>query len=112
MKTFTLKGIQHIQEFQFLTDSSGFVLDKAGHLYRFKGNTTEPVATPPSFTVSQFHLVDEAYGAAIGHSRPVLVPKGALGSTGLGLLLIVRLALRKTQHQQTGTQRWFAGAFA
>ncbi|OUJ75416.1 hypothetical protein [Hymenobacter crusticola] len=109
MRIFTLKGIQHIQELQFLTDSSGLVLDQGGHLYRFRGNATEVIVTPPSFIVSQFHFVDEAYGAIIGHSHPLPIQEGAFGFTGLGLLLVLCLCLGYSK-PKVKAHRWVIGA--
>ncbi|MDJ0364312.1 hypothetical protein QMK33_04055 [Hymenobacter sp. H14-R3] len=99
MKTFTLSHIPHIQDFQFLTDSSGFVLDGAGHLHRFVGNTTELVATPPGFRVAHFHFITPRYGAIVGNATPgePAPQQGGLGGAGLlaTLLVLLALALRR-----------------
>lgn len=107
MKVYTLERIESIQDFQFLTDSSGFVLDQAGHLHQFRGNTTNVVDTPASFSVSHFHFLDEAHGAIVGHSRLLSIQQGSLGSVGLGLLLLV--GLYKLIAQPTKLQRWLIG---
>ncbi len=112
MKTFTLSHITHIQDFQFLTDSSGFVLDGAGHLHRFVGNTTELVATPPGFTVSHFHFITPTYGAIVGNARPdePAPQKGGLGGAGLlATLLLLALAIRRWRRP---TPRVLAGLLA
>jgi hypothetical protein len=101
MRTFTLSTITHIQDFQFLTDSSGFVLDGAGHLHRFVGNTSELVATPPGFTISHFHFVNPSYGAIVGNATPdpPTLQKGSLGSVELlATLLLLLVALRQWRH--------------
>jgi hypothetical protein len=100
MRTFTLSTIARIQDFQFLTDSSGFVLDGAEHLHRFVGNTSELVATPPGFAISHFHFVSPSYGAIVGNAVPdPLAPqKGSLGGVGLVatlLLLLIAICQRR-----------------
>ena len=84
MRTFTFEAIQRIQDFQFLTDSSGYVLGEGGQLYRFRGNRTELVPTPTNFTVTQFHFLDATHGAVAGNFRPAAlsVPQGSTGSVG------------------------------
>ncbi|RSK43269.1 hypothetical protein [Hymenobacter perfusus] len=92
MRVFTLEAIQRIQDFQFLTDSSGYVLAEGGQLYRFRGNRTELVPTPASFTVTQFHFLDATHGAVAGNFRPTALPMQQ-GSMGAAVLLPVVLGL-------------------
>lgn len=106
MRTFTLSTIPHIQDFQFLTDSSGFVLDNAGHLHRFVGNTSELVATPPGFTISHFHFITPSYGAIVGNALPELPApqKGGIGgllATLLLLLVVIHQRRRVAQRVRT-----------
>ncbi|GAB3635345.1 hypothetical protein GCM10027422_09350 [Hymenobacter arcticus] len=115
MKTFTLSGIAHIQDFQFLTDSSGFVLDDAGHLHRFVGNTSEVVATPAGFTVSHFHFITPSYGAIVGNARPAepTPQKGGLGSAGLlATLLLLALAIRSWRRLVPRRLAWLLSGLA
>ena len=108
MKTFTLNDIAHIQDFQFLTDSSGFVLDGAGQLHRFVGNTSELVATPPGFTVSHFYFINASYGAVVGNASPhPPLQKGSLGAGGL-LVALLGLALLLARRGWPGqsASRW------
>lgn len=92
MRVFTLNAIASIQDFQFLTDSSGYVLAQGGQLYRFSGNQTVPVATPPHFTVTQFHFLDATHGAVAGNFRPEALPLRQ-GSVGAAALLPLVLGL-------------------
>lgn len=119
MKTFTLSRIAHIQDFQFLTDSSGFVLDGAGHLHRFVGNTSEPVTTPTGFTVSHFHFITSSYGAIVGNSQPNEPAPQKSSFEGAGLLalaLLLLLAIRQRQGLALRAPAWLliglAGAIA
>ncbi|MET4107508.1 hypothetical protein [Hymenobacter sp. UYP22] len=101
MRVFTLDAIKQIQDFQFLTDSSGYVLADGGQLYRFRGNHAEPVATPAGFTVTQFHFLDATHGAVAGNYRPAALPvqQGSVGVVAL-LPLVLVLLLRKSVGQQ------------
>ena len=103
MKTFTFTTLSPIQDFQFLTDSSGFVLTQTGKLYRFTGQQTTLVETPASFTVSHFNFIDSSHGAIVGTSQVVAlsapVQKGALDATGLLLFLLLWLVWRGRQRR-------------
>ncbi|RSK48946.1 hypothetical protein [Hymenobacter rigui] len=97
MRVFTLAAIRQIQDFQFLTDSSGYVLADGGQLYRFRGNRTELVPTPGSFTVTQFHFLDATHGAVAGNLRPAAVPllQGSVGAASLLPVLLGLVVLRR-----------------
>ncbi|MDU0369190.1 hypothetical protein ACFPAF_02190 [Hymenobacter endophyticus] len=97
MRIFTLGAIRQIQDFQFLTDSSGYVLADGGQLYRFRGNHTELVPTPANFTVTQFYFLSATHGAVAGNFRPaaVLLQQGSAGVVSLlpvllGLMVLLR----------------------
>ena len=114
MRVFTLEAIQRIQNFQFLTDSSGYVLAEGGQLYRFRGNRTELVPTPANFTVTQFHFLDARHGAVAGNFRPASlpVPPGSVGasallpgSVGASALLLVVLGLLMLLVHRSGVGR-------
>ncbi|RYE90745.1 MAG: hypothetical protein EOO37_02200, partial [Cytophagaceae bacterium] len=94
MKTFTFSTLPSIQDFQFLTDSSGYILTQAGQLYRFAGQRTTLVATPPEFTISHFYFRDQNHGALVGIARAAEIPvqKGAVGAVVVPLLLLLLLA--------------------
>ena len=94
MKTFTFNALPPIQDFQFLTDSSGYILTQAGQLYRFTGQQTTLVATPSEFTISHFYFRDQQHGALVGisHVPELPVQKGALGAALIPLLLFLWLA--------------------
>ncbi|RZL12760.1 MAG: hypothetical protein EOO62_10185 [Hymenobacter sp.] len=113
MKTFTLSDIAHIQDFQFLTDSSGFVLDNTGHLHRFVGNTSEPVATPAGFAISHFHFITPSYGAIVGNARPTAPApqKSSFESGWVVALLLVLLAIRQRRRAWRASA-WMAIALA
>jgi hypothetical protein len=100
MKTFTFSALSPIQDFQFLTDSSGYILTQTGQLYRFTGPHTALVATPSEFTISHFYFRDQNHGALVGISRVAEPPvqKGAIGAAFLSLLLLLWL-LRKGPRQ-------------
>lgn len=104
MRVFTFDTIQRIQDYQFLTDSSGYVLAEGGQLYRFRGNRTELVPTPASFTITQFHFLDATHGAVAGNFRPLTLPvrQGSFGAVGL---LPVLLGLLVLLHR-SGEGRW------
>ena len=93
MKTFTFSTLAPLQDFQFLTDSSGYVLTQAGQLYRFTGQHTALVATPSEFTISHFYFRDQNHGALVGISRVAEPPvqKGAVGAAFMPLLLLLWL---------------------
>jgi len=94
MKTFTFSSLPPLKDFQFLTDSSGYILTQAGQLYRFDGQRTTRVETPPEFTVSHFYFRDQTHGALIGMGQADAPPlqKGAVGAAVLPLLLLLWLA--------------------
>ena len=99
MKTFTFTHLSSpIQDFQFLTDSSGFVLTNTGKLYRFMGQQTTLVETPAIFTITHFHFIDQTHGALVGSAQVVKpslpAQKGSVGSAGLLLLLLLWLVRR------------------
>lgn len=72
MRTFTFTHLSSpIQDFQFLTDSSGFVLTNTGKLYRFMGQQTTLVETPTIFTITHFHFIDQTHGALVGSAQVV-----------------------------------------
>lgn len=104
MRVFTLDAIPRIQDFQFLSDSSGYVLAEGGQLYRFRGNRTELVPTPASFTVTQFHFLDATHGAVAGNFRPAALPVQQ-GSMGAAVLLPVLLGLGLIL-RWSGAARW------
>lgn len=93
MKTFTFSALPPIQDFQFLTDSSGYILTQTGQLYRFTGQHTALVATPSEFTISHFHFRDQNHGALVGISRVAELPvqKGAMGAAFIPLVLLLWL---------------------
>jgi hypothetical protein len=93
MKTFTFSALPPIQDFQFLTDSSGYILTQTGQLYRFTGQRTALVATPSEFTISHFHFRDQNHGALVGISRVAELPvqKGAMGAAFIPLVLLLWL---------------------
>jgi hypothetical protein len=96
MKTFSFAHLPPLRDFQFLTDSSGFVLTQTGQLYRFTGPQTALVVTPAAFTVSHFHFLDQTHGAVIGTARPGPLPlqKSALSTMGLPVLVLLWLVWR------------------
>jgi hypothetical protein len=96
MKTFSFPHLPPLRDFQFLTDSSGFVLTQTGQLYRFAGSQTTLVVTPTAFTVSHFHFLDQTHGAVIGTARPGPLPlqKSALSTMGLPVLVLLWLVWR------------------
>lgn len=65
---FTFENVNHILDFQFLTDSSGIILDKDGSLYSFINNEIELIESPKNFKVTHFHFIDKNHGAIVGSS--------------------------------------------
>ncbi len=94
MKTFTFSTLPPLKDFQFLTDSSGYVLTQTGQLYRFNGQRTTRVETPSEFTVSHFYFRDQTHGALVGIGQADAKPlqKEAVGAAVLPLLLLLWLA--------------------
>lgn len=93
MKTLTFSQIQQIQDFQFITDSSGVLLNDKGQLYKFQGEETELIKTPEDFRISHFHFIDENHGAIVGSG---VVPEQTLKESTMGgysLLLLPLLLL-------------------
>lgn len=68
METSTFENINSIQKVQFLTDTTGYLLDNNGELSSFVGNKTELINTPENINISNFHFITESQGAIIGHS--------------------------------------------
>lgn len=99
MRTFTFSNLPPLRDFQFLTDSSGYVLTQTGQLYRFTGQQTTLVETPGQFTISHFYFRDQTHGALVGTTPTAEHPaqKGALGAAALPLLLLVWLVWRGRQ---------------
>jgi hypothetical protein len=93
MKTFSFPQLPPLRDFQFLTDSSGFVLTQTGQLYRFTGQQAALVVTPTAFTISHFYFLDQTHGAVIGAARPVPPPlqKSMVSALGLPLLVVLWL---------------------
>lgn len=93
MKTFSFPHLPPLRDFQFLTDSSGFVLTQAGQLYRFTGQQAAPVVTPAAFTISHFYFLDQTHGAVIGSTHPLPPPlrKSTVSAASLPLLLFLWL---------------------
>ena len=106
MKTFSFPHLPPLRDFQFLTDSSGFVLTQTGQLYRFVGQKTELVETPGTFTISHFHFLDQTHGAIIGNARPRAAPlqKSALGAAGLPLLVLLYMVWRSYRRTRNARQ--------
>lgn len=96
MKTYTFDTIQQIQDFKFLTDSSGVLLDKTGKLYAFTGNQLQPIQTPPGFTVSHFHFSQDGRGAVVGNNTApgYTIYQGALSTPWLLLFFLAAFLLR------------------
>ncbi|RZL14856.1 MAG: hypothetical protein EOO62_04380 [Hymenobacter sp.] len=100
MKTFSFAHLPPLRDFQFLTDSSGFVLTQTGQLYRFTGQQTALVVTPSAFTVSHFHFLDQTHGAVIGAVRPGPLPlhKSAFSAASWPVLVLLWLIWRTSRH--------------
>lgn len=93
MRTFTFSTLPPLKDFQFLTDSSGYVLTQSGQLYRFIGQHTTRVETPPEFPISHFHFRDQTHGTLVGTTSAAALPlqKGAMGLAAIPLLLLLWL---------------------
>ena len=104
MKIFTFNTLPPLQDFQFLTDSSGYVLTQTGQLYRFVGQHTTLVKTPGQFTISHFYFRDQTHGALVGIAQAAepALQRGAVGAA-LPLLLLLRLAWKGSR--QIATRR-------
>lgn len=112
MKTFTFSRIDKIQDFQFLTDSSGLLLDSNGYLYRFNGNTSELIETPNEFKISHFYFIDEHHGAIIGNGGVLEkeVQEASIGSYGfisVFLLLLLFFGSKINKSGQKGIHSLF-----
>lgn len=106
MKSFKFPQLPPIHDFQFLTDSSGYVLTQAGQLYRFAGQKTQLIKTPDTFVISHFYFLDQTHGAVIGNARPLPAPlkKSAVGAAGLPLLVVLYLVWRRCQRKASARQ--------
>lgn len=91
MKTFSFSPLAPLQDFQFLTDSSGYVLTQTGQLYRFVGQQTARVETPREFTISHFYFRDFAHGALVGVAAAPAPPlrQGDIGGAAVPWLLLL-----------------------
>ena len=96
MKTFTFSTLPPLKDFQFITDSSGYVLTQTGQLYRFTGQRTMLVETPREFTISHFYFRDQTHGALVGitPTAPLPLQKGAVGAAAIPLVLLLWLAYK------------------
>jgi hypothetical protein len=66
MKTFSFPHLSPLRDFQFLTDSSEFVLImQTDQLHHFTGQKAELVAIPGKFAISHFHFLDQTRWAVI-----------------------------------------------
>ena len=90
MRTYTFENINSIQKVQFLTDTTGYILDNNGDLSHFSGNYTEKINTPDHINISNFHFITEREGAIIGHSTKNTQEASMLG---ISTILIVTLLL-------------------
>jgi hypothetical protein len=102
MKRYTFNEIKEIQEFQFLTDSSGILLSYEGSLYKFIEGNLQLIATPSSFQISKVHFITEDYGAIIGNSNHSTLKEGSALQNkivyndldgGMWLFMLVALAV-------------------
>ena len=105
MRTFTFSTLPPLQDFQFLTDSSGYVLTQTGQLYHFVGQRATLVETPSQFTISHFYFRDQTHGAVVGIAPAAAPPiqKGAVGAAAIPLLLLLWLAWKG--RRQLATRR-------
>lgn len=88
---YTFEQINHIRDFQFLTDSSGIILDENGSLYSFMKNEIELIETPKNFKVTHSHFINENYGAIVGSpsSFKEEIQTGFVGNYGCILFLLL-----------------------
>ena len=105
MRTFTFSTLPPLRDFQFLTDSSGYVLTQKGLLYRFTGQHTELVATPSQFTISHFYFRDQTHGALVGIAQATDSPiqKGTVEAAAIPLLLLLWLVWKG--HREVAPRR-------
>ena len=91
MNTFILSEVGEIQEFQFLTDTSGVVLNFKGELYQFQGNNTKLITTPTNFKITKFHFLDQTHGAIVGEKGVIerIIQKGSFFGDGSFLFPII-----------------------
>lgn len=93
MTTNTFENINQIHEIQFLTDSTGYLLDENGVLFHFSGNETHQVSTPSNIKISNFHFITETEGAIIGHNNSKIIKQSSFFNFDLSLLLILLMFL-------------------
>ena len=91
MKTFNLNHINAVSDFQFLSDSSGFVQDSSGNLYHFQGNHTQLIKTPNEFKISAFHFIDNTHGAIIGNAGTLKNESQKASLAGHGIIVLLLL---------------------
>lgn len=98
MRTFAFNGLPPLRDYQFLTDSSGYLLTQNGQLYCFSGQRATRVATPSEFTITQLCFRDQAHGALLGVAAAPPVLRGeASGAVLLGLLAALLYGRRRPQ---------------
>lgn len=90
METYTFENINSINKVQFLTDTTGYLLDNNGELSSFIGNKTKIINTPENINISNFHFITESQGAIIGHSTQKIQESSMFG---ISAVLIVSLLL-------------------
>lgn len=96
METNTFENINHIHEIQFLTDSTGYLLDENGILFHFLGNGIQEISTPSNIHISNFHFITETEGAIIGHNTSKIIKQSSFFNLGfLMLFLLILIFLKK-----------------
>ena len=90
MNTFNLSQAGEIQEYQFLTDSSGIILNSKGELYSFQGSNLKQINTPSDLKITTFHFINQKHGAIIGEKGLIEknIQKGSFVGDGSMLLTI------------------------
>lgn len=90
MHTFSLSQAGEIQEYQFLTDSSGIILNSKGELYSFQGSSLKQINTPSDLKITNFHFINQTHGAIIGEKGLIEknIQKGSFVGDGAIILPI------------------------
>lgn len=89
METNIFENISHINEIQFLTDSTGYLLDENGILFHFSGNETQKISTPSNIHISNFHFITETEGAIIGHNNSKNIKQSSFFHIGFLILFLL-----------------------
>jgi hypothetical protein len=92
MSNYQFNTVGEIKEYQFLTDTSGVILNTEGTLFKFQKSSVQKIKTPDEFKITDFHFADASHAAIVGEKKSIH-PQQIEGSLNSVLPLFVLLFL-------------------